>query len=54
MHMAVGSRMAERMGLFGLSRSQRPFPTGYDVVASDDDWLRAAAHTAWGAYNCVA
>ncbi|KAH8904140.1 hypothetical protein BR93DRAFT_169665 [Coniochaeta sp. PMI_546] len=53
-YMSVGTDMAQRMGLFGPFRSLRPFPVGHETPISPVDWERAAAHTAWGVYNCVA
>lgn len=53
-YMSVGNDMAQRMGLFGPFRSPHPYPVGHDTVLSWEDWDRAAAHAAWGVYNCVA
>ncbi|MDB5911092.1 MAG: Zn(2)-C6 fungal-type DNA-binding domain protein [Massilia sp.] len=57
LYMTIGSSMAQRMGLFGPFRSHHPTPVGHSAGYSSeelDDWERAAAHTAWGVYNCVA
>ncbi|OIW25547.1 hypothetical protein CONLIGDRAFT_621354 [Coniochaeta ligniaria NRRL 30616] len=52
-YMSVGSNMAQRMGLFGPFRSHHPYPVGHENALSLEDWDRAAAHTAWGVFNCV-
>lgn len=57
LYMSIGSVMAQRMGLFGPFRSRYPSPVGLEAEPPSeqlDEWERAAAHTAWGVYNCVA
>jgi hypothetical protein len=53
-YLSVGSHMAQRMGLFGSTRSGAPFPTGHEPATSLESWDTAAAHTAWGVYNNIA
>lgn len=55
-YFAVGGDMAQRMGLFGHSRTRFPPrpAASHETPMDEDDWVRASAHVAWGVYGFLA
>jgi hypothetical protein len=55
-YFAVGSDMAQRMGLFGQIRTRFPPrpPTSDETPMDEDEWIQASAHVAWGVYSFLA
>ena len=45
--MAAGAQMGQDLRLFGIAEP------ALDWLGHSHDWVRAAAHTAWGVYSFV-